>query len=120
MLIRYSYYEIKRMTRGFKEKLGEGGFGSVFKGKLRSNDLVAIKLLNKSKANGQDFINEVATIGRIHHVNVAKLIGYCVEGSKQALVYDFMLNDSLNRIILAEENNKVILSWEKCLTLHLE
>ncbi|EOY13489.1 Uncharacterized protein TCM_032090 [Theobroma cacao] len=57
---------------GFKNKLGQGGYGSVFKGKLRSGQFVAIKLLNKSKANGQDFINEVATIGRIHHVNVMK------------------------------------------------
>ncbi|XP_022717813.1 LEAF RUST 10 DISEASE-RESISTANCE LOCUS RECEPTOR-LIKE PROTEIN KINASE-like 2.5 [Durio zibethinus] len=60
--IRYSYYEIKRITSGFKDKLGEGGYGSVFKGKLRSNHLVAVKMLGKSKANGQDFISEVATI----------------------------------------------------------
>uniref|UniRef100_A0A2N9F4V5 Protein kinase domain-containing protein n=1 Tax=Fagus sylvatica TaxID=28930 RepID=A0A2N9F4V5_FAGSY len=59
---------------------GQGGFGSVFKGKLRSGNLVAIKVLNKSKANGQDFMNEVATIGRIHHVNVVQLIGFCAEG----------------------------------------
>ncbi|GMP67754.1 hypothetical protein CsSME_00027635 [Camellia sinensis var. sinensis] len=54
------------MTKGFKDKLGEGGFGCVYKGKLRSDHIVAIKILNKPKANGQDFINEVATIGRIH------------------------------------------------------
>ncbi|KAK6270287.1 hypothetical protein POUND7_007392 [Theobroma cacao] len=118
MPIRYSYYEVKRMTRNFQEKLGEGGYGSVFKGKLRSGHLVAIKLLGKSKANGQDFINEVATIGRIHHVNVAKLIGFCVEGSKQALVYDFMSNGSLDRIIFAEEN-KISLSWQKLFDIAL-
>ncbi|EOY13655.1 PR5-like receptor kinase [Theobroma cacao] len=118
MPIRYSYYEVKRMTRNFQEKLGEGGYGSVFKGKLRSGHLVAIKLLGKSKANGQDFINEVATIGRIHHVNVAKLIGFCVEGSKQALVYDFMSNGSLDRIIFAEEN-KISLSWQKMFDIAL-
>ncbi|XVF88914.1 hypothetical protein PTKIN_Ptkin19aG0089100 [Pterospermum kingtungense] len=119
MPIRYSYYEIKRMTRGFTEKLGEGGYGSVFKGKLRSSQLVAVKLLDKSKANGKDFINEVGTIGRIHHVNVAKLIGFCVEGPKQALVYDFMPNGSLDRIIFAGENNKIILSWEKMFDIAL-
>ncbi|XP_017980342.1 PREDICTED: rust resistance kinase Lr10 [Theobroma cacao] len=118
MPIRYSYYEVKRMTRNFQEKLGEGGYGSVFKGKLRSGHLVAIKLLGKSEANGQDFINEVATIGRIHHVNVAKLIGFCVEGSKQALVYDFMSNGSLDRIIFAEEN-KISLSWQKLFDIAL-
>ncbi|XVF79209.1 hypothetical protein PTKIN_Ptkin14bG0202200 [Pterospermum kingtungense] len=100
------------MTKGFKYKLGEGGYGSVFKGKLRSGHYVAIKLLGKSKANGQDFINEVASIGRIHHVNVAKLIGFCVERSKQALVYDFMVNGSLDKIVFSEEN-KNILGWSK-------
>ncbi|TYH18981.1 hypothetical protein ES288_A05G316400v1 [Gossypium darwinii] len=110
--IRYSYNEIKRMTRGFSDKLGAGGFGSVFKGKLRSDHDVAVKLLDKSKANGQDFIAEVATIGRIHHVNVANLRGFCVEGSKQALVYDFMPNGSLDKIIF-EKENKTSLSWDK-------
>ncbi|MBA0758972.1 hypothetical protein Gotri_021917 [Gossypium trilobum] len=100
------------MTKNFKYKLGEGGYGSVFKGKLRSGHYVAIKLLCKSKGNGQDFINEVASIGRIHHVNVAKLIGFCVKGSKQALVYEFMSNGSLDKIIFSEEN-KETLGWKK-------
>ncbi|XVE50585.1 hypothetical protein DITRI_Ditri01bG0174800 [Diplodiscus trichospermus] len=100
------------MTKGFKDKLGEGGYGSVFKGKLRSGHHVAIKLLGKSKAKGQDFINEVASIGRVHHVNVAKLIGFCVEESKQALIYDFMVNGSLDKIIFSEEN-KNTLCWKK-------
>ncbi|XP_052485782.1 rust resistance kinase Lr10-like [Gossypium raimondii] len=110
--LRYSYKEIKKMTKSFKDKLGEGGYGSVFKGKLRSGHHVAVKLLGKSKGNGQDFINEVASIGRIHHANVAKLIGFCVEGSKQALVYDFMSNGSLDKIIFTEEN-KNTLGWKK-------
>ncbi|XP_057440955.1 rust resistance kinase Lr10-like isoform X2 [Lotus japonicus] len=99
MPLRYSYKEIKKMTRGFKEKLGEGGYGSVYKGKLRSGPLVAVKMLSKPKANGQEFISEVATIGRIHHVNVVKLVGFCVESSKRALVYEFMPNGSLDRYI---------------------
>ncbi|TYH29827.1 hypothetical protein ES288_A01G043400v1 [Gossypium darwinii] len=110
--IRYSFKEIKKMTKNFKDKLAEGGYGSVFKGKLRSGHHVAIKLLGKSKGNGQDFTNEVASIGRIHHANVAKLIGFCVEGSKQALVYDFMSNGSLDKIIFTEEN-KNTLGWKK-------
>ncbi|TYH20874.1 hypothetical protein ES288_A05G463500v1 [Gossypium darwinii] len=109
--IRYSYSDIKRITEGFKVKLGQGGYGSVFKGKLRSGRLVAIKMLDKSKANGEDFINEVATIGRIHHINVVQLIGFCVERSKQALVYDFMVNGSLDKIIFSKEN--CTLSWQK-------
>ncbi|WRX28918.1 Serine-threonine/tyrosine-protein kinase [Theobroma cacao] len=90
----------------------------MFKGKLRSGQLIAIKLLNKSKANGQDFINEVATIGMIYHVNVVRLIGFCVKGSKQALVYDFMKNGSLDKIIFSTENNTLV--GKKCLRLHWE
>nr|XP_048325482.1 rust resistance kinase Lr10-like [Ziziphus jujuba var. spinosa] len=105
MPIRYSYSDIRRMTKGFKNKLGEGGYGCVYKGKLRSGHLAAIKMLGKSKANGQDFINEVATIGRIHHINVVKLVGFCVEGSKRALVYDFMPNGSLDKYIFSHERN---------------
>nr|XP_008363209.2 rust resistance kinase Lr10-like isoform X1 [Malus domestica] len=111
--IRYSYSDVKKMTSKFTEKLGEGGYGSVFKGKLRSGRFVAIKILgNKSKANGQDFISEVATIGRIHHVNVVQLVGYCVEGSKHGLVYDFMYNGSLDKYIYSKDGS-VPLSCEK-------
>ncbi|XP_062120148.1 rust resistance kinase Lr10-like [Humulus lupulus] len=100
--IRYSFSEIKKMTQNFKNKLGEGGYGSVFKGKLRSGRTVAVKVLSKSKGNGQDFINEIATIGRIHHVNVVHLIGFCVHSSKNALVYDFMSNGSLEKYIFSQ------------------
>jgi serine/threonine protein kinase len=112
MPIRYSYSEIKKMTKNFKDKLGEGGYGTVFKGTLRSGRLVAIKMLGKSKANGQEFTNEVATIGRIHHVNVVQLIGFCVEGSKRALVYEFMPNGSLNKYIFSPEVS-TLLSYDK-------
>ncbi|RDX97671.1 Rust resistance kinase Lr10, partial [Mucuna pruriens] len=116
--IRYEYSEIKKMTGGFKVKLGQGGFGSVYKGKLRSRLDVAIKLLNKSKANGQEFISEVATIGRIHHMNVVRLIGYCVEGKKRALVYEYMPNSSLDKYIFSKEGS-VHLSYEKIYEISL-
>ncbi|GAU21221.1 hypothetical protein TSUD_11390 [Trifolium subterraneum] len=93
------------MARGFKDKLGEGGFGTVFKGNLRSGPCVAIKMLGKSKGKGQDFISEVATIGRIHHLNVVQLIGFCAEGSKRALVYEFMSNGSLDKFIFSKEGS---------------
>ncbi|PNX74428.1 stress-induced receptor-like kinase [Trifolium pratense] len=96
------------MAKGFKDKLGEGGFGTVFKGNLRSGPCVAIKMLAKSKGNGQDFISEVATIGRIHHLNVVQLIGFCAEGSKRALVYEFMPNGSLDKFIFSKEGSKNI------------
>ncbi|KAF4346877.1 hypothetical protein G4B88_017010, partial [Cannabis sativa] len=87
--IRYAYSDIKKMSKGFKIKLGEGGFGTVYKGKLRSGYFVAVKILGKSNTNWKDFINEVATVGRIHHVNVVRLVGFCVEGSKRALVVSY-------------------------------
>ncbi|KEH40327.1 stress-induced receptor-like kinase [Medicago truncatula] len=93
------------MARGFKEELGKGGFGTVFKGNLRSGPCVAIKMLGKSKGNGQDFINEVTTIGRIHHLNVVQLLGFCIEGSKRALVYEFMRNGSLDKYIFSKEGS---------------
>ncbi|XP_009778886.1 rust resistance kinase Lr10-like isoform X2 [Nicotiana tabacum] len=112
MPIRYPYSSIRKMTGNFKEKLGQGGYGSVYKGKLRSGPDVAMKILTKPKADGQDFINEVATIGRIHHVNVVQLIGYCAERSKRALVYDFMPNGSLDKYITPREGG-TLLSWQR-------
>ena len=58
-------------------------------------------------------MNEVATIGRIHHINVVQLIGFCVEGSKQALVYEFMPNGSLDKFIFPNSENSTILTWDR-------
>ncbi|KAK9944652.1 hypothetical protein M0R45_010212 [Rubus argutus] len=106
------------MSNKFKNKLGEGGYGCVFKGKLRSGRSGAIKMLDKSKADGEDFISEVATIGRIHHVNVVQLIGYCVEGSKRALVYEFMPNGSLDKYIYSREGS-ISLSFKQMYEISL-
>ncbi|XP_048138761.1 rust resistance kinase Lr10-like [Rhodamnia argentea] len=103
--IRYSYSDIKKITRNFGHKLGEGGYGSVYKGVLRSGNEVAVKILNKPKSNGQDFISEVATVGRIHHANVVQLVGFCFNNSKQALVYDFMSNGSLDKHLFSKDGN---------------
>ncbi|KAJ1263947.1 hypothetical protein BS78_09G225900 [Paspalum vaginatum] len=77
---RYTYSEVKRMTRSFSEKLGKGGFGTVYKGNLPSGCPIAVKLLNNSKDDGQEFMNEVASIMRTSHVNVVNLLGYCLQG----------------------------------------
>ncbi|KAK4275634.1 hypothetical protein QN277_018680 [Acacia crassicarpa] len=117
--IRYSYKDLKTMTQNFKIKLGEGGFATVYKGKLRSGPDVAIKMLGKSnKANGQDFMSEVATIGRIHHFNVVHLVGFCVEGTKRALIYEFMSHGSLDKYIFSKEENKS-LSYRKIYEISL-
>ncbi|XP_030501619.2 rust resistance kinase Lr10 isoform X2 [Cannabis sativa] len=94
---------IMMYSKAAYDVLGEGGYGSVFKGKLRSGRFVAVKILSKSKGNGQDFINEISTIGTIHHVNVVRLIGFCVHSSNHALVYDFMSNGSLEKYIFSHE-----------------
>ncbi|XP_022887957.1 rust resistance kinase Lr10-like [Olea europaea var. sylvestris] len=118
MPIRYSYRDLKNMTKNFKDKLGEGGYGTVFKGQLRSGPFVAIKLMGKTKTSGQEFISEVATIGRIHHINVVRLIGFCVEGSKRALIYEFMPNGSLEKYIFPQEVT-VFLSYGKIFEIAL-
>ncbi|MQM21258.1 hypothetical protein Taro_054294 [Colocasia esculenta] len=119
MPTRYTYRQIKKMTGNFKEKLGQGGFGSVFRGKQLTGRPVAIKILGKSNSNGQDFLNEVATIGRIHHANVVQLVGFCAQGSKRALVYEFMPNGSLDRYIYEKGGTGTAgpLSWEKTLEI---
>ncbi|XP_054820951.1 LEAF RUST 10 DISEASE-RESISTANCE LOCUS RECEPTOR-LIKE PROTEIN KINASE-like 2.7 [Prosopis cineraria] len=116
--LRYSYKDLKTMTKGFKNKIGEGGFGTVYKGKLRSGSEVAIKMLGKSKATGQEFISEVATIGRIHHFNVVHLVGFCVEGMKRALIYEFMSKGSLDKYIFAKKGS-VSLSYRKVYEISL-
>ena len=118
--IRYSYSHLKKITNNFRNKLGQGGFGSVYKGILQSGRIVAVKVLVMSKANGQDFINEIATIGRIHHVNIVQLVGFCVEGSKWALIYDFMPNGSLDKFIFLKGEKNIPLSWDKLYKIAVE
>uniref|UniRef100_A0A5B7AJA7 Protein kinase domain-containing protein n=1 Tax=Davidia involucrata TaxID=16924 RepID=A0A5B7AJA7_DAVIN len=112
---RYSYADIKKITNQFKDKLGQGGYGTVFKGKLSNEVHVAVKVLdnNNFKGNGEEFINEVGTIGRIHHVNVVRLVGYCADGFRRALVYEFLPNDSLEKFISSENHKNHSLRWEK-------
>ncbi|KAL6146853.1 hypothetical protein ACLB2K_057530 [Fragaria x ananassa] len=115
---RYSYADIKKMTNGFKKKLGEGGFGSVFSGKLPSTNgvPVAVKVLKDSKGTGEDFVNEVGTIGRIHHVNVVRLLGFSAEGGKRALIYELMPNGSLEKFITSKDqprDNNSSFDWMK-------
>lgn len=66
---RYTYTEVKRMTKSFAEKLGHGGFGAVYRGNLSDGSQVAVKMLKDSKGDGEEFINEVASISRTSHVN---------------------------------------------------
>ena len=64
------------MTNSFEDKLGQGGDGGVYKGKLQDGCLVAVKVLIESRGNGEEFINEVASISRTSHVNIVTLMGF--------------------------------------------
>jgi serine/threonine protein kinase len=113
---RYTYADVKRMTKSFAVKLGQGGFGAVYGGKLYDGRRVAVKMLKDSKGDGQEFMNEVASISRTSHVNVVTLLGFgfCLQGSKRALIYEYMPNDSLERYAFNNNiNSENLLSWEK-------
>lgn len=101
---RYTYKDIKTMTNSFKEKLGQGGYGSMYQGKLQDGQLVAVKLLKKLKGDAEEFFNEVASISKTSHVNVVTLLGFYFEGSKKALIYKFMPNGSLEKFIFNKSN----------------
>ncbi|KAG5603881.1 hypothetical protein H5410_025373 [Solanum commersonii] len=103
----YSYTNIKRITDRFSSKLGQGGFGNVYRGSLSNGSEVAVKALNELKGSGEDFVNEVASISRTSHVNIVSLVGFCFEGHKRALVYEFMPNGSLGKFIYEERSDSV-------------
>ncbi|CAM0149396.1 unnamed protein product [Urochloa decumbens] len=107
---RYRYSELKKITDSFKHKLGEGGYGAVFRGVLPGAGggaprEVAVKVLHHSRPNGEEFLNEVISIGRTSHVNIVTLLGFCLEGStRRALVYEYMPNGSLDRYIYSSSS----------------
>jgi serine/threonine protein kinase len=105
--------DVKRITNQFTEKLGEGAYGTVFKGRLSNEIHVAVKILNTSNGNGEEFINEVRTMGTIHHVNVVRLVGFCADGFRRALVYEFLPNDSLEKFISSRDTKNSVLNWDK-------
>ncbi|KAE9592057.1 hypothetical protein Lal_00038308 [Lupinus albus] len=112
---RYSYKELKKATKGFKEKelLGQGGFGKVFKGTLpNSKTEVAVKRVShESKQGLREFVSEIASIGRLRHRNLVQLLGWCRRCGDLLLVYDFMANGSLDKYLFDEP--KIVLSWEQ-------
>jgi serine/threonine protein kinase len=113
MPTRYSYSQIIAYTNNLSDKIGKGGFGTVYKGKLPNGRPIAVKILDESKQSEQQFIAEVATVGRTYHVNLVRLLGYCSQASKRALVYEYMVNGSLDKYIHGDHQHE--LDWK---TMH--
>lgn len=111
--VQFSHKELQRSTKGFKEKLGAGGFGAVYRGILANRTIVAVKQLEGIEQGEKQFRMEVATISSTHHLNLVRLIGFCSEGRHRLLVYEFMKNGSLdNFLFAAEEQSGKLLNWE--------
>uniref|UniRef100_A0A0D9W1R5 non-specific serine/threonine protein kinase n=1 Tax=Leersia perrieri TaxID=77586 RepID=A0A0D9W1R5_9ORYZ len=103
------YSDLVHATKNFSKKLGAGGFGSVFKGVLRDLTIVAVKRLDGARQGEKQFRAEVSSIGLIQHINLVKLIGFCCQGDKRLLVYEHMLNGSLDAHLL--QSNPTVLNW---------
>ncbi|CAK9146176.1 unnamed protein product [Ilex paraguariensis] len=110
-LVAFGYKDLQTATKNFSEKLGGGGFGSVFKGTLPDSTVIAVKRLESISQGEKQFRTEVSTIGAVQHVNLVRLRGFCSEGDKKLLVYDYMPNGSLESHLLHDEDSKV-LDWK--------
>uniref|UniRef100_A0ACD5TRR9 Uncharacterized protein n=1 Tax=Avena sativa TaxID=4498 RepID=A0ACD5TRR9_AVESA len=109
--MRFTFQQLKVATEQFTDKLGEGGFGSVFKGQF-GEDSIAVKRLDRAGQGKREFSAEVQTIGSIHHINLVRLIGFCAEKSHRLLVYEYMPKGSLDRwIYRRHDNNAPPLDW---------
>lgn len=105
---------IAAATDGFSinNKLGEGGFGPVYKGKLEDGQEIAVKTLSKTSVQGLDeFKNEVMLIAKLQHRNLVRLLGFSISGQERILVYEYMANKSLD-YFLFEKSNSVLLDWQ--------
>ncbi|XP_059290473.1 G-type lectin S-receptor-like serine/threonine-protein kinase At2g19130 [Lycium ferocissimum] len=110
-LVAFGYKDLQHATKNFSEKLGGGGFGSVFKGKLSDSSVIAVKRLDSISQGEKQFRSEVSTIGTIQHVNLVRLRGFCSEGNNKLLVYDYMENGSLDSHLFTEQQSDVM-DWK--------
>ncbi|XP_065014706.1 putative serine/threonine-protein kinase isoform X2 [Musa acuminata AAA Group] len=98
-----SYDELRSATDNFHQsnKIGRGGFGTVYKGTLRNRVAIAVKVLSaESKQGVNEFLTEIDAIANVRHPNLVELIGCCAQGSSRILVYEYMENSSLDRALL--------------------
>ncbi|XP_030931774.1 putative receptor protein kinase ZmPK1 [Quercus lobata] len=104
----FTYAELKKATKGFTEEIGRGAGGIVYKGVLPDSRVAAIKRLNEANQGEGEFLAEVSVIGRINHMNLIEMWGYCAEGKHRLLVYEYMEHGSL-----AKNLSTKTLNWEK-------
>ncbi|KAK8567105.1 hypothetical protein V6N13_110181 [Hibiscus sabdariffa] len=107
--VKFSYKELQQSTKGFSEKLGEGGFGAVYRGTLPNRMVVAVKQLEGIEQGQKQFRMEVATISSTDHLNLVRLVGFCSEGRHRLLVYEFLRNSSLDKFLFTPNE---LLNWE--------
>ncbi|XP_060209764.1 G-type lectin S-receptor-like serine/threonine-protein kinase CES101 isoform X2 [Lycium barbarum] len=110
----YSLDSLAMATNNFSpgNKLGEGGFGPVYKGELPDGQEVAIKRLSTSSGQGLlEFKNEILLIAKLQHTNLVRLLGFCTQGEERILVYEYMLNKSLD-FFLFDSNKRELLNWD--------
>ncbi|XP_058100926.1 probable LRR receptor-like serine/threonine-protein kinase At1g53430 isoform X1 [Magnolia sinica] len=110
----FSLRQIKSATNNFdpENKIGEGGFGPVYKGTLPDGSLIAVKQLSsKSKQGNREFVNEIGMISALQHPNLVKLFGCCIEGNQLLLIYEYMENNSLARALFGREDQRLKLDW---------
>ncbi|KAJ4726505.1 putative Kinase [Melia azedarach] len=110
----FTLRQIKAATNNFDiaNKIGEGGFGPVYKGILADGTVIAVKQLSsKSKQGNREFINEIGMISALQHPNLVKLYGCCVEGNQLLLVYEYLENNSLARALFGPKEYRLKLDW---------
>ncbi|KAK8987785.1 hypothetical protein V6N11_027524 [Hibiscus sabdariffa] len=111
----FSFEILVAATKNFHhhQKLGEGGFGPVYRGKLDDGREIAVKKLSHSSNQGKrEFENEARLLARVQHRNVVNLLGYCVHGQEKLLVYEFVANESLDKLLF-KSNRKSELDWKR-------
>ncbi|PON82620.1 Serine/threonine protein kinase [Trema orientale] len=117
----FSYAELRAATDDFSSsnKLGEGGYGPVYKGTLADGRVVAVKQLSVASSHGKSqFITEIAIISAVQHRNLVKLFGCCIEGNRRILVYEYLENKSLDQAIFGK--NELHLDWPTRFNICLE
>ncbi|XP_027100802.2 cysteine-rich receptor-like protein kinase 43 isoform X2 [Coffea arabica] len=111
----FQFQVLVAATKNFhrSNKLGEGGFGPVYKGKLDDGREIAVKKLSQSSRQGKkEFMNEAKLLARVQHRNVVNLLGYCAHGPEKLLVYEFVVNESLDKLLF-KSSGRDALDWNR-------